>query len=584
VGLLLAAQRHERRRRRPGDGTGSRVALLAQRPNMRRIRAAISAVMPGGGAQRDVAAHVTEPALRARLESVEAVPGRVVVGERKGDGGDAMVDIDELHGLVLTGPGAEAAARAIVISFLAHHSWDAAQVMVATTLAPTLLSTTEGIPGLRVLGMDLLLDRLEAEIRYQREALEQGGQINWRQRLGGPDPLPASLAVIISDGVSPANLDRLATDLEAARDLAVAVLVLGTRPGPLWPEPVEVDSEGGLDAVGTACLGGAACVHMLTRQEADELLAVIAAGRGRETVPVLTDGERDQLTSLARPPSGSGSGVGHITSVAVSSGSPVAVDGTKPPRAVRRVDIRVYGRVRIIVDGREMRELTESGRQVLALLAVCGELSEAQAMLALGGGSDDPVRASRFTVAVRATRASLRDTLGLDANPIVSAGGVFRLNRDLVSSDHERLVAGSEAARHIDDPHRRQELLASATDGLNGEPFAGAEWNWLVDHQERVRNVAVDALTDLAQLEADSDDLEAALETLDRALAVAADPVEAIFQKQILWQYRLGRKDAARDRYRELARQLAVRCDRSPSEETEALMESLRAAPRVVGQ
>jgi hypothetical protein len=49
IGLLLAAQRHERWRRRPGTSGGSRVALLARRPNWRRVRAALaSATAPGG--------------------------------------------------------------------------------------------------------------------------------------------------------------------------------------------------------------------------------------------------------------------------------------------------------------------------------------------------------------------------------------------------------------------------------------------------------------------------------------------------------------------------------------------------------
>ena len=42
AGLLVAAQRHERWRRRPGDPTGSRAARLAQRPSIRRIRAAVA--------------------------------------------------------------------------------------------------------------------------------------------------------------------------------------------------------------------------------------------------------------------------------------------------------------------------------------------------------------------------------------------------------------------------------------------------------------------------------------------------------------------------------------------------------------
>jgi hypothetical protein len=52
----------------------------------------------------------------------------------------------------------------------------------------------------------------------------------------------------------------------------------------------------------------------------------------------------------------------------------------------------------------------------------------------------------------------------------------------------------------------------------------------------------------------------------------------------MLWQHRLGRPQEARDVYRQLVRQLSDRCDRTPSEETTALLESLEGEVRVVVQ
>ncbi|MGD0371080.1 MAG: hypothetical protein ABSC16_05180 [Candidatus Dormibacteria bacterium] len=46
----------------------------------------------------------------------------------------------------------------------------------------------------------------------------------------------------------------------------------------------------------------------------------------------------------------------------------------------------------------------------------------------------------------------------------------------------------------------------------------------------------------------------------------------------------MGNREARRDLYRRLRRELSERCDRVPSAETEALMESLDSAPRVVVQ
>ena len=59
-----------------------------------------------------------------------------------------------------------------------------------------------------------------------------------------------------------------------------------------------------------------------------------------------------------------------------------------PALEPRRVDIRIYGPVRVLVDGHELlKALPDAGRQVLALLAICGELTEDEIVNSLGAGS-----------------------------------------------------------------------------------------------------------------------------------------------------------------------------------------------------
>jgi DNA-binding SARP family transcriptional activator len=94
----------------------------------------------------------------------------------------------------------------------------------------------------------------------------------------------------------------------------------------------------------------------------------------------------------------------------------------------------------------------------------------------------------------------------------------------------------------------------------------------------------VDTLSQLAELHAVLGDLDTAIETLDQALTLDPDPIEDLFRQQMLWQHRLGRPQAARDVYRQLVRQLSDRCDRAPSEETTALVESIEGERRVVVQ
>ena len=126
----------------------------------------------------------------------------------------------------------------------------------------------------------------------------------------------------------------------------------------------------------------------------------------------------------------------------------------------------------------------------------------------------------------------------------------------------------------------RVALLTRATDGIRGAPFTHADYSWLVEDQEHVRSVAVDTLSQLAELHAAAGDLDRAIETVEQALTLDPDPIEDLFRQQMLWQHRLGRPQEARDVYR----QLSDRCDRTPSEETTALLESLGGEVRVVVQ
>ena len=594
-GLLLAAQRYERWRRRPGDPGGSRVALLARRPSVARIRAALATAT--ASAQEGSAPSTSVLALQSRLEAIEAVPGRVVVGRRAGDDGDATVDIDALHRLVLAGAGGRAAARALLVSFLAHHPSYDTQVIVATAARTALIAPPDGTPGVTLLRAGQLLERLEGEIRYQRSALDGDHMAGWRERLGGPDPLPAVLAVLPAEAIetSELDLDRLARAVEASRGLAIAVMVVGPIAGVAWADPVEVAVDGSIDAPSSFLLGGARTLHTLSRAEADELLVVIAAGRGPDLVPDLTAAEQGRDTNPWEGPSlisdidalpvlDAAGGDGATRSASAPAPAPILVI----PRSLepRRVDLCLYGAVRVLVDGEELlKALPNAGRQVLALLAVRGQLTEDEIIDALGAGSTDQIWRSRFVRGTRGTRLALRQALGDQTiDPLPFHAGVYGLNPDLVSCDFRRLLAGREAALATSVPEHRVALLTRATQGIRGAPFTHAGYNWLLEDEEHVRSVAVDTLAQLAELHAAAGDLDRAIDTLEQALTLDPDPIEDLFRQQMLWHHRLGRPQQARDVYRQLVRQLSDRCDRVPGEETVALMEALEGEVRVVVQ
>ena len=150
-----------------------------------------------------------------------------MAGLRGVGGAPVTIDVDQLHRLALTGPGADAAARAFLVAFLSAHGMENAQAIVAEGAGPDLIRIPDGTPGLLRLSVDAFLHHLEGEIRFQQNALERDRQQDWHQRVGGPDPLGAFLAVVRSDELSAGQLERLGAAAAEARGCAIALVLVG---------------------------------------------------------------------------------------------------------------------------------------------------------------------------------------------------------------------------------------------------------------------------------------------------------------------------------------------------------------------
>jgi hypothetical protein len=187
--------------------------------------------------------------------------------------------------------------------------------------------------------------------------------------------------------------------------------VVGELDGARWGDVVDIDGAGGIDAISAAVLSGARTLYTLSRSEATELLTVVACGRGPDIVPDLTD-EEEALTLVPDTDDGAQGGPSAPEPAGQPAG-PAPVLTIPPALELRPLDLRSYGRVRVLVDGREvLKAMPDAGRQVLALLALQGELTEPEAVHALGAGSADQVWRSRFVRGTRGTRPALREALG----------------------------------------------------------------------------------------------------------------------------------------------------------------------------
>ena len=204
-----------------------------------------------------------------------ARPGPVPIGIRGGQ--EITADPAALGGLGLTGPGAPAAARAILAGLLARPprgpGGTPAEIIIPAADAARLLPGPPGprahppIRGVWVPpALDAALDEAEAMIvRRARTADHQDG--------------PQTAAVLLAAAPGPADAQRLAGITGAGRDLGVAVILLGD-----WPHGTtcHITASGLISGVTPpeADLAGTQAYHLA----AADLAAIIAQlDQARET-------------------------------------------------------------------------------------------------------------------------------------------------------------------------------------------------------------------------------------------------------------------------------------------------------------
>jgi DNA-binding SARP family transcriptional activator len=423
-------------------------------------------------------------------------------------------------GVGLVGPGAEGAARGLVVTTLltfatARPSPGARLITTVADLDRLLGSGAAAhypIPGLTVAsGIDEVIALLRRRmIRGRPDA----AQVAEPGTAAGSSPARPVVLTGVPDQA--ATTTRLAALLSDA-NLGITAVLLGD-----WPhcQTWRIDGNGHVHRPSHDAVGGRLCV--LSATATTDLLAVarqcLPDGADRlpkGPAPVTATGTREDVPApraeypfiLPRPQT-----VGWAHD---QTGMPLRLRLLGPP-ALYQANV---SQTPMVIQ-------RSAAWQVLVFLAVhpAGATS-GQLIAALWPGPRPQQAGNRLYTPITKLRAALGEAAG--APVLVRDGDRYRLDLQHIDVDLWRLHAAVDRAATAIDPDERHAALHAVVDAYTGELAAGKDWPWLAVPREATRRHVIDAYVALADIAPDPATVLAFLQT-----AVRIDPVNQQLQRR----------------------------------------------------
>ena len=512
--------------------------------------------------------------------SASPAPTHITGGTTR-DGGELPVELAGLS-LGVTGPGATAVVRALVIELLAKSSRYRVELVIPEPDANTLfagsgLDSTE----LATAVSSLLVPRslaaatiqLEAEFVHRARLMEATDQPDVSSlRINEPgEPLPAVVLI----AAVPDSSDALRAILQLGRPYCIGGLLLGE-----WSDgtTVHVTADGTIDQAhgqDAAVWTGARLFHV-TPTDASGMLQTIRTAHGAPdpepasgtTASPSAPKANDSKPSPATAPTGAPASPAGTT-MAPAPPRPPGESGEQDPRPVQ---LHLLGPIRIEVSGQPVTTgLRRITRELLTYLALHpAGITREQGIDALMPDRDLDAGTTMFHTAINNTRKVLRTLTGTrEPMFVIHAEGRYRLDPTLIDADLWQLQSLLEHAQRTKTDTDRIETLARVPDLYTGEFAEDLTFEWAEAERERLRRNATDALAYLAHL-TQNDHPEQALAALEQA--IDHDPyAEPLYQAVMRTQARLGHTDAVRRSYQLLKNRLAD-LDTEPTEPTHRLL------------
>jgi DNA-binding SARP family transcriptional activator len=513
-------------------------------------------------------------------------------------------------GLGLVGPGAEAAARGLLVATLSAGTPadpDAKGQLIIPADALTTLLGADAVHVGDILRLTVTASLSEAlthteELLIQRRRLLEDSDVPDLPAMRAADPYhPPMPPVLLLAETPPAELRaRLTTTLHLGGPLQITAVLLGD-----WPRgnTLTVADDGRTVNTGSprlSILDVPTTLHLLhtlreahTGEPTATAPADSPAAADLLTPPPLTDASAEQTPetpthndddAVDRPPAPATPDAAASTAVAAAHTAADSTEDSAPatknsqPRPARRqpVRIRLLGEPMILDrDGNPVPGLRHHARELLVYLAVHrGGADLSQIMEAFWPTATVRRASERLSTEAGDLRRRIRQAAGdRDIQPVVNTGGRYHLNPDLVDLDVWRLVDTLRQAAATTDAAARGRLLRHAVDTHTGPLADGHDYDWIEQPREQLRRHGIRARLDLAALLADTQPREAADLT---HTAAALDPINEDLARQAMRALaRVGDADAVRAVLHQLRTALDD-IDEEPSSETIALAAHLQ--------
>ncbi|WP_419995053.1 hypothetical protein [Streptomyces boninensis] len=503
------------------------------------------------------------------------------------------LDVARTRGLGLTGPGATAAARALLLAFLAHQQLStpsSTHVIVPATDAAELLGEAAAPdalpPGIRLTpSLEAALDAMETEL------LSRTRQITEKAETDDDRPVPPHILVATP---SEHTERRLQAILDNGSTLGLAGVLLGP-----WPA-------GGTLRIRPDGIAGATSPHLreqlagarlftLPAPDAADLAAFLTSVAGAPAtqpepvpdVPPLEQPEEREWNEAAGEEQAEADVPVLQEDVAVpQEGIPAPEESESRPR----IRLCLLGRIRLHYDhGRNHRDITTAvaarkQRAVLVYLALHPDgvrrdlLSDA---LWPQPSSSRPHNRLNATLSQlrRALRQATDDTA---TNAVTRRDAYCSLDAELISVDLWELHQALRAyAAQPEEPQHARTLEHAIEELYHGEIAEELDDEWLYAPREGLRHEVLTAVSSLAHRALEHDP-QHALHLLNRARRLDRHN-EALYCEIARIHARLGQHDAVVRTHSLLLSALAE-LDAEPSSETEQLFTRLRRSATTADQ